>query len=92
MREKVLMCNWRRDIDDMILMLDNEVKQGSELHILSHLSLEERQAIFELEGFDESKLANLKLVQHVGRSSVRRDLQALPLHFMDSVMIRVGKG
>ncbi|KAH8055658.1 hypothetical protein JL722_8000 [Aureococcus anophagefferens] len=75
MRERVLLCNWRRDVDDMLLMLDEAVKDGSEVHIMSDISLEERRDVFHVEGFDEDKLRSITLHHHVGRTTVKRDLE-----------------
>ncbi|EGB08068.1 hypothetical protein AURANDRAFT_487, partial [Aureococcus anophagefferens] len=87
MRERVLLCNWRRDVDDMLLMLDEAVKDGSEVHIMSDISLEERRDVFHVEGFDEDKLRSITLHHHVGRTTVKRDLEVVPLREMDSVLI-----
>ena len=40
--EKILMTGWRRDIDDIIVLLDELVCAGSELHMLNELDLDER--------------------------------------------------
>ena len=41
-KEKILMCGWRRDVDDIIRLLNELTGEGSELHILSDLSIAER--------------------------------------------------
>ena len=41
-KEKILMCGWRRDVDDIIQLLNDLTGQGSELHIISDLSIEDR--------------------------------------------------
>ena len=87
MRESILLCNWRRDIDDMLIMLDDAVKAGSEVHVMSDLTMDERSDVFHVEGFDESQLKKIRVVHHVGRPSVKRDLENVPLGVMDSVLI-----
>ena len=59
----------------MILLLENEVKPGSELHLFNVLAVDEREEQFRLEGFDPSRLKNIKIVHHVGRPSVKRDIE-----------------
>ena len=41
-REKILMMGWRRDIDDIIRLLNDLTGSGSELHIMSELGYEDR--------------------------------------------------
>ena len=52
-RETFLFCGWRRDIDDMIILLDSNVVAGSELHLLSDVPFQERATRFARGGFDE---------------------------------------
>ena len=44
--EKTLMCGWRRDMEDLLIVLDTEVLPGSEVHILSELEIDERNLNF----------------------------------------------
>ena len=37
------MCGWRRDVEDIILVLDSQVLRGSTLHILCALPVDERE-------------------------------------------------
>lgn len=60
--EKVLICGWRRDVDDMITQLDAMVAPGSELHVVSALSAEERED--SLKDGEMPPLKNLKMVNH----------------------------
>ena len=39
---KVLMCGWRRDIRDMVMLLDSLLLSGSELHLLSEVTVKDR--------------------------------------------------
>ena len=52
-KDRTLVCGWRRDIDDMIVSLDAEVRTGSELHILCQVPIDERIERLRDGGFDE---------------------------------------
>lgn len=54
--ESILFCGWRRDMDDMIMVLDEYVAPGSTLTILSVKSIEERSASLEAGGLTISNL------------------------------------
>jgi hypothetical protein len=84
-KDRTLICGWRRDIDDMISSLDAEVKEGSELHLLCELTIEEREQ--RLFNGNMGELKNLKLVHHVGNPAVRRVLEALPLASYHYVLV-----
>ncbi len=90
-KENILMTGWRRDLDDVIVLLDELVSPGSQLHMLSELSEEERERRLRDGGLDpECDLKNLQLVHHVGNPAVRRQLKALrnpPLSEFDSVLV-----
>ena len=51
-KELILMCGWRRDIDDIIRLLNELTGPGSELHILSELPMDERVASLQSGGLD----------------------------------------
>ena len=86
--EKILMTGWRRDIDDVIVLLDELVSNGSELHMLNELTVEQRLLRLQDGGLDPSKdLNHLKLVHHVGNPAVRRQLKSIQLWKFDSVLI-----
>ncbi|KAF0702813.1 hypothetical protein As57867_007710, partial [Aphanomyces stellatus] len=38
-QEKVLVCGWRRDIQDMLVLLDNFVERGSQVHLVNELTV-----------------------------------------------------
>jgi hypothetical protein len=87
--EKVLICGWRRDIRDVIKMLDAAVAPGSEIHLISPMPLDRRTVAEKLldEGLDVTKLHNARLIHHAGNPSSRRRLEELPLEHFTSVMI-----
>lgn len=41
--EKMLFVGWRRDMDDMVLQVDDYVCKGSELTLYSHVPMEDRE-------------------------------------------------
>lgn len=85
--EVMLMSGWRRDVDDIICLLDALVEPGSELHMLCDLELPEREKRLREGGLDVSKLQNLRLHHHIGNPAFRRSLEALPLERFSSVLI-----
>ena len=86
--EKILMTGWRRDIDDIIVLLDELVCAGSELHMLNELDLDERDDRLIDGGLDPSTgLINLKLIHHVGNPAVKRKLEEVSVSQFDSVLI-----
>ena len=86
--ERVLFCGWRRDMQDLILSLDELVLPGSELWLFCALSEEERLTRFVDGDMDPAKdLKNLTLRHPIGDTVSRRDLEQLPLEHFDSVLI-----
>ncbi|KAK2662913.1 hypothetical protein Ddye_001487 [Dipteronia dyeriana] len=85
--EKILFCGWRRDIDDMIMVLEAFLAPGSELWMLNEVPEKEREKKLTDGGLDISGLVNLKLVHHEGNAVIRRHLESLPLETFDSILI-----
>jgi len=85
--EKVLFCGWRRDMDDLIQVLDDFVSPGSELWIFSDVELDERDERLRMGGMDPHNLSNLTLEHRVGDAVNRKHLEMLPLERFDSVLI-----
>ena len=87
--EKILFCGWRRDVRDMMLLLDTMVAPGSELHMFNEKPNEpgERTKILLEDGFDVNELNNMKLVHWHGNSAVKRHLQPVPLDEYSVAMI-----
>ena len=50
--ERILMCGWRRDISDVIDLLDSMVLPGSELHLLSQVDPDTRVLRFSESGLE----------------------------------------
>mmetsp|Transcript_83526 Transcript_83526/g.132013 ORF Transcript_83526/g.132013 Transcript_83526/m.132013 type:complete len:896 (+) Transcript_83526:2-2689(+) len=86
--ECILMCGWRRDIRDILKVLNAVVKRGSEVHMMTHsVPVEKRNSLLLEEGLDVNDLKNLKIVHYAGNTSVRRRLEGLRLESYSSCLI-----
>lgn len=85
--EKILFCGWRRDIDDMIMVLEAFLAPGSELWMFNEVPEIERERKLVDGGLDISGLGNIKLVHREGNAVIRRHLESLPLETFDSILI-----
>ncbi|KAI3439337.1 uncharacterized protein J3R85_005093 [Psidium guajava] len=85
--ERILFCGWRRDIDDMIIVLEAFLAPGSELWIFSEVPEKDREKKLIDGGLDISGLQNIRLVHHEGNAVIRRHLESLPLETFDSILI-----
>ncbi|XP_057978174.1 ion channel DMI1 isoform X2 [Malania oleifera] len=85
--EKILFCGWRRDIDDMIMVLEALLAPGSELWMFNDVPEKEREKKLTDGGLDVSQLENIKLVHREGNAVIRRHLESLPLETFDSILI-----
>ncbi|XP_002526461.3 ion channel DMI1 isoform X2 [Ricinus communis] len=85
--EKILFCGWRRDIDDMIMVLEECLAPGSELWMFNEVPEKEREKKLTDGGLDTSGLENIKLVHREGNAVIRRHLDSLPLETFDSILI-----
>ncbi|XP_062090122.1 ion channel CASTOR-like isoform X1 [Humulus lupulus] len=85
--QKILLCGWRRDIDDMIVVLDAFLAQGSELWMFNEVAEKEREKKLIDGGLDIERLENITLVNREGNAVIRRHLESLPLESFDSILI-----
>lgn len=85
--EKVLIAGWRRDIKEMLLMLDKLLAPDSEVHIMCEMSIEDRLDQLKISGFDAGEMSNISLCHHLGNTSIRRHLEMLPIFEFDSAII-----
>ncbi|CAI9103772.1 OLC1v1002323C3 [Oldenlandia corymbosa var. corymbosa] len=85
--EKILFCGWRRDIDDMIMVLEAFLAPGSELWMFNEVPEKDREKKLTDGGLDISGLENIKLVHREGNAVIRRHLESLPLETFDSILI-----
>ncbi|CAO1944269.1 unnamed protein product [Urochloa humidicola] len=85
--EKILFCGWRRDIHDMIMVLEAFLAPGSELWMFNEVPEKEREIKLTDGGLDICGLTNIKLVHKEGNAVIRRHLENLPLETFDSILI-----
>ncbi|XP_020254799.1 probable ion channel CASTOR isoform X4 [Asparagus officinalis] len=85
--QKILLCGWRRDIDDMIVVLDAFLAPDSELWMFNDVPENERERKLVDGGLDFSRLENITLVNREGNAVIRRHLESLPLESFDSILI-----
>ncbi|XVE48574.1 hypothetical protein DITRI_Ditri01bG0012300 [Diplodiscus trichospermus] len=85
--ERILFCGWRRDIDDMIMVLEAFLAPGSELWMFNEVPEKERETKLIDGGLDISGLKNIKLVHREGNAVIKRHLENLPLETFDSILI-----
>ncbi|KAG2533908.1 probable ion channel CASTOR isoform X3 [Panicum virgatum] len=85
--ERILFCGWRRDIEDMIMVLDAFLAPGSELWMFNDVPEVDRERKLIDGGLDFSRLDNITLVHREGNAVIRRHLESLPLESFDSILI-----
>ncbi|XP_024020332.1 ion channel DMI1 [Morus notabilis] len=85
--EKILFCGWRRDIDDMIMVLEAFLPPNSELWMFNEVPEKDREKKLTDGGLDIHGLVNIKLVHREGNAVIRRHLESLPLETFDSILI-----
>ena len=86
--QQILMCNWRDDMEDVIVELDKWVPPSSTLTILCSTPVDERKALLKKGGGLRRKLRNIAKVYHeIGHTCVRQDLEGMrPTHF-DAILV-----
>ncbi|KAL5712410.1 hypothetical protein ACHQM5_014588 [Ranunculus cassubicifolius] len=85
--QKILLSGWRRDIDDMIVVLEAFLAPGSELWMFNDVPEKERDRKLTEGGLDVERLVNIELVHREGNAVIRRNLESLPLESFDSILI-----
>ncbi|XP_047071615.1 probable ion channel CASTOR isoform X1 [Lolium rigidum] len=85
--ERILFCGWRRDMEDMIMVLDAFLAPGSELWMFNDVPEIDRERKLIEGGLDFSRLENITLVHREGNAVIRRHLESLPLESFDSILI-----
>jgi Trk K+ transport system NAD-binding subunit len=86
-REIILICGWRRDLRDVIIMLNMLVTEKSVLHILCEVPVHTRDVLLTDDGLDLTAIDMLDIVHFQGNSAVRRHLEQLPIEDYTSIMI-----
>ncbi|KAI8012481.1 Ion channel CASTOR [Camellia lanceoleosa] len=85
--EKILFCGWRRDMGDMIMVLEDFLAPGSKLWMFNDVPEKEREKKLIDGGLDINCLLNISLVNQKGNAVMRRHLENLPLESFDSILI-----
>ncbi|KAF0720425.1 Aste57867_302 [Aphanomyces stellatus] len=85
--QKVLICGWRRDIRDILRLLNTLSPPGSEIHLLNEEPASIRNALLLEDGLDVHTLDNVSLVHHEGNPAVRRHVLQVHLDAFDSYMV-----
>ncbi|XP_026444867.1 ion channel CASTOR-like isoform X2 [Papaver somniferum] len=85
--QKILLCGWRRGIDDMIVVLDAFLAPESELWMFNEVPENDRVKKLTDGGPDFDRLMNITLVHREGNAVIRRNLETLPLETFDSILI-----
>ena len=78
---------WRRDVDDIIALLDCVVQPGSSVHLLNEVPIKEREARLMSGGLDVTLLENITLGHFLGNSMSRQTIQTIQVNTFDSVLI-----
>jgi hypothetical protein len=86
-RENILFAGWRRDLRDILLLLDAMCAPGSEIHIMASVALSDRDRLLAEGGLEVETLRNIKLVHHVGNTAMRRHLELLGIERFTSVIV-----
>ncbi|MQL76194.1 hypothetical protein Taro_008569, partial [Colocasia esculenta] len=85
--ERILFCGWRRDMEDMIMVLDAFLAPDSELWMFNDVPENDRKKKLTEGGLDFSRLENISLVNREGNAVIRRHLESLPLETFNSILI-----
>lgn len=85
--EMILVCGWRRDIRDMVLILETTLVAGSEVHMVNEVPVQERDELLERQGLDVSALKSITLVHHYGSTTRRKTFHSVPMAQFSSVLI-----
>jgi len=85
--ENLLLVGWRRDLDDMIMELDQLIAPGSNLTLFSAYPVHKRLRAMEDGGLNVDNLRNISLTHVVGNQVSRRHLERLKIESFDSVLI-----
>eukprot|EP00948_MAST-09A_sp_MAST-9A-sp1_P004302 g4302.t1 len=84
---EILMCGWRRDIDDLLVVLEDMVEPGSVLHMINKEPIESRHKEFLDGGLDVRDLNNIRIKHYYGDPSIKRFLEDVPIETIDSCLI-----
>eukprot|EP00736_Rhodelphis_marinus_P005826 Rmarinus@m.18522 len=86
--DKYLIIGWRKDIDDLLLLLDVMAPHGTEVTFFAQTPLDEREHVLNEDGLELSMFRNITHIIHEeGLPVVRRRLELLPVEKYDAIML-----
>ncbi|KDO28069.1 hypothetical protein SPRG_20227 [Saprolegnia parasitica CBS 223.65] len=83
----ILIAGWRRDIRNMLRLLDKLSVAGTVVVLMNDTPIAERNATFLDEGFNVNSLVNITVQHRVGNPAVRRHVNTLDLAAFDAYMV-----
>ena len=86
--EKMLFIGWRRDMDDMVLQVDDCVCNGSELTLFSSVALSDREARLHAGGLDTNDLKHVSLTHLAGMFCTSRII-IIMMHLMSFILLYI---
>ncbi|OQR88022.1 ion channel [Achlya hypogyna] len=85
--QKLLVAGWRRDIRNMLRLIDNLSITGSTVVLMNEVPVAERESTFLDEGFSTASLRHITVEHRVGNPAVRRHVNALDLATFDRYIV-----
>jgi hypothetical protein len=86
-KEYILFAGWRRDLRDILLLLDAMCAPESEVHIMASVPLSDRDALLSEGGLEVDSLRNISLIHHVGNTAMRRHLEYVGIEKFTSCIV-----
>ncbi|EGD80746.1 hypothetical protein PTSG_01334 [Salpingoeca rosetta] len=87
-RSRILFLNWRRDMEHLVMQLDEQVGPGTVLYMMSEKPREEQMFALREGGLTRERLQNITTIQHKeGNTLSRKHLQGLKLEEFDNILI-----
>jgi len=84
-QEKILLIGWRRDVRDMLTLINDLSAPGSEINIFCSQPLEDRDQLLEDTGLNVEELRNVTLFHHVGHA--RRHIETMQIEDMTMCLV-----
>eukprot|EP00658_Telonema_sp_P-2_P032089 TRINITY_DN23855_c0_g1_i1.p1 TRINITY_DN23855_c0_g1~~TRINITY_DN23855_c0_g1_i1.p1 ORF type:complete len:699 (-),score=231.86 TRINITY_DN23855_c0_g1_i1:70-2166(-) len=85
--EMILMVGWRRDVRDVLELVDDLVAPGTKIYIVAEKPLDSREEELRDSGFQVDKLRNLDIVQVLGHARRHFEKDEMRLHLFTSCII-----
>jgi hypothetical protein len=85
--DMILCCGWRRNLRDIIIMLNMLATKKCCLHILCDIPVEKRVRMLSDDGLNISKCRNMEIVHFEGNSARRSHLEDLAIEEYSAILI-----